>query len=1548
LLEEQYGINRGQLLVPESMDTVVKSQKQKLESKQWTYTWFGKPQKVRDNVDTVLRVVQEASGFISAGMTMAPVYVSLPWTMISVLIPFIMSDSKAMISAIDGLQQATSIMTSYGYLEVEYLRDAATRLSFEEVVCELYTAVLKYQAAVAIYFGQTTLKRLGRNVSGKQSWPDAMTELNSIEQRCRPAIQGLQASMIRRGFQGLTELLQQGTLLMKNTSQAVVNERVNRQRIIDWISPINPFQDHADKRRPLGERYVASGQWLLQDQAKYLPWKSGQGGVLLLRGGMGTGKSSLMSIAIEDLIASADTRVAFAYCSDLASPGNRAGTLRNDPLNVLRCLLSQCSVLPDGTIVRAVQDLFDGSGRQQNGDCNFDIAMCIATMQDVIVEHPSQSITCVVDALDECVDVGELLDSLCSVQQSCPGLRLLLAARPGVSVTPTFGADACEVLAVDSRNADDIQHYIDLEVSKRHEESGFTVHQANRLKAALSRLADGMFRWVVLEIELFLRKSRTQGSRQMPSDIERRLSNLESSTITSHEKLMKAYEEIFELAVGSRDEHARKELVCSALSWVLVAFQPLSISQLLAASSIQPEGSIEEEATVQMLLEYCSNLLVVTGKGVARFAHLSVRQFLEDRQRHLLGRDESHDRLATACLKRSLCIVGGEHETSLLNSVVSPTSMSGVDEYSLENWPLHYRLGRRSQVNLVEQMRSNARSSFDRLLIWFADASDILHQDTLGNNILLSAIQEGHTRKVKWILYAAVCLQEPHLVETANQAGNNALHTAAQIRLNETFTWLVNSGVSLTSTNFFGLTPIQLMVIHDCHFSVSHPSIRSNALTQRDSAGNTIMHYMYFHGRAQQAMFLRQSGFDLSLQNGDGFTALDLLTLNTHRALHMAEEPDQSSRHLSASRSPTRQSLLEALDIQPLQPDCSLCAMADWIHHADESTEFVVTPSFDTLLDNKGCSLCTRAGEQLKEALADQHVESEVRVKIVLSANSRREGRDRLVYVLPGLAECEFELSLGDLYNEKVNDPDMFSKHQDHDHVSSLFQGRIVQPSRVTEAIHEWRTACDNHDQCAQPKDRSWPRRMVDLGPPGTGLAPRISEECPNETERRFVFLSYTWGAPFNVLTLQSHNAAQFARGIDLELLPSLHLSAMRLAQDLGYRYIWIDALCMIQGDHDDFEREGPAISDYASQADIVFATSQNGVREPLFATAMDVRNCLASFVVRSKAPECTVSHTRHLEVTNAMTPASTIFHRDVLQRAWRLQETLLARRMVFFGPEQVYWSCARSVRSQDRSTTLAPVVLPLPTFVGSLNTLPMTDGLRAVYNYWYYVVQLNMQGHLSFSSDRLYSVSAIAGPLGATTDSVYLTGLWIDDIAYGLLWTSDMTSNSAADNRVLSGTYPSWTWASNEASISYWLIAGIVVDMPGGLRDTEVFTLKQAQGDSARVGPTQVAVCTTLFIHGRTCAVSTLDRTLLGTFDYFFDRRSEQANDQLTGVILLLVAPWALSPGLHHPTRWAGLMIKPCETDKGENAYARTGVFLGPDCRTNIDSWTWSDITLC
>jgi Heterokaryon incompatibility protein (HET) len=120
-----------------------------------------------------------------------------------------------------------------------------------------------------------------------------------------------------------------------------------------------------------------------------------------------------------------------------------------------------------------------------------------------------------------------------------------------------------------------------------------------------------------------------------------------------------------------------------------------------------------------------------------------------------------------------------------------------------------------------------------------------------------------------------------------------------------------------------------------------------------------------------------------------------------------------------------------------------------------------------------------------------------------------------------------------------------------------------------------WLNSClEKHDGPCSSRSRQLPTRLIDVGPADGTKQPRLYETSDaSERHGGYVALSYCWGSSRRVLTTigierrsgyPAGTYKNFKRAIDTALLPRTFQDAIQVTRSLGYRYLWIDALCII------------------------------------------------------------------------------------------------------------------------------------------------------------------------------------------------------------------------------------------------------------------------------------------------------------------------------------------------------------------------------------------------
>lgn len=128
------------------------------------------------------------------------------------------------------------------------------------------------------------------------------------------------------------------------------------------------------------------------------------------------------------------------------------------------------------------------------------------------------------------------------------------------------------------------------------------------------------------------------------------------------------------------------------------------------------------------------------------------------------------------------------------------------------------------------------------------------------------------------------------------------------------------------------------------------------------------------------------------------------------------------------------------------------------------------------------------------------------------------------------------------------------------------------------------------------------------------------------------------------------------------------------MTRQLGVQYLWIDSLCIIQGDDGDFKDEAKHMESVFSFAHCVIAASRStGTSDGFLKKRRD------RVVVEFDSPG---------EPTVYVCEAIDDFQGDVIdgalnKRGWVLQERALARRTIYFTETQTYWECGEGIRCE-------------------------------------------------------------------------------------------------------------------------------------------------------------------------------------------------------------------------------------------------------------------------
>ena len=355
------------------------------------------------------------------------------------------------------------------------------------------------------------------------------------------------------------------------------------------------------------------------------------------------------------------------------------------------------------------------------------------------------------------------------------------------------------------------------------------------------------------------------------------------------------------------------------------------------------------------------------------------------------------------------------------------------------------------------------------------------------------------------------------------------------------------------------------------------------------------------------------------------------------------------------------------------------------------------------------------------------------------------------------------------------------------------------------------------HD--AKPSLPKLPTRVVDVGRVGSPLSASLLET--NSQQEEYLTLSYCWGKAemtrTTSLTLSEHKKL-----ICLDRLAKTVRDALAITKALGYRYIWIDSLCIIQDSISDWERESSQMAMiYRHSALTIAASGACSADEGCFLPRKPIPTVQLPYYTRERSQAGYVYVSKSLDMPT--------MYRDTVngpldRRAWTLQERFLSRRVLFYGKGCLHWSCDQRQCSETRHhrselETYSYLGKPVNEFRRGLikNERPWRgkkSGFQQVlYREWYRMIGEYTTRSLTYSGDKLPALSGLARNVAQHTGDRYAAGLWEEDFGFGVLWKG-VGKRCVYDEFDLyygpkykkprQWRAPSWSWASLDGETQY------------------------------------------------------------------------------------------------------------------------------------------------
>lgn len=339
------------------------------------------------------------------------------------------------------------------------------------------------------------------------------------------------------------------------------------------------------------------------------------------------------------------------------------------------------------------------------------------------------------------------------------------------------------------------------------------------------------------------------------------------------------------------------------------------------------------------------------------------------------------------------------------------------------------------------------------------------------------------------------------------------------------------------------------------------------------------------------------------------------------------------------------------------------------------------------------------------------------------------------------------------------------------------------------------------------------PTRILDLGDQeGPNIRLFVSDEG---AVGKYAALSYCWGRS-NHFILTNDTLKDLQKGFHISQLPQTLQDAVIVTREIGLRYLWVDALCIIQG------LDGEAITDWNVEVSKMDTVYRNAFVTISAAAALNASgglfngsHCDLPFVSRwdSPGPREVVIWAR--ATWRNKTPG--FKSEPINSRAWTLQENMFSTRILFYTSFGLLWKCKKEMTRaySGESWVYHSATGPQTEFKDlasvSRYTLSVADRRPSP---WTGILEWYTARNLTNPYDKLPALAAIAKVSSDLTGAEYLAGLWKPTFRQDLLWKhhpeymSRIMRMPDAGNPLRGDGYraPSWFWAAIDGMVfSEW-----------------------------------------------------------------------------------------------------------------------------------------------
>ncbi|KAK3326158.1 heterokaryon incompatibility protein-domain-containing protein [Apodospora peruviana] len=360
------------------------------------------------------------------------------------------------------------------------------------------------------------------------------------------------------------------------------------------------------------------------------------------------------------------------------------------------------------------------------------------------------------------------------------------------------------------------------------------------------------------------------------------------------------------------------------------------------------------------------------------------------------------------------------------------------------------------------------------------------------------------------------------------------------------------------------------------------------------------------------------------------------------------------------------------------------------------------------------------------------------------------------------------------------------------------------QPTTCIPEISAWLQNCRaHHTKCSDVTRSSGhtktkPKRLIKIDFDGEHRCLRLqATDQLREPLPDFAALSYCWGGDQKV-KLDTSTMEQFTTAIEFAALPATLQDAVKVCEQIGLYYLWIDALCILQdcdGEKATEIAKMPYI--YGGAAFTIVASRSRSVWEGFLHDRVKSPEAVPAFLLPWR---CDTADERMGSVTLIDLDIAT---EPIDERGWTLQERMLSSRIVEFGSRQTRWTCQEGISKTNLADGLADGWRKEAEKNRSrFDALSWNVLDRDPQSSWAVAVEQFTRRKLTQSTDRSLAISGVAERFSQKLTSYeYVAGLWTSLLHSGLIWCVVPRERLP---RPTAYQGPSWSWLAVNSPVHF------------------------------------------------------------------------------------------------------------------------------------------------